>query len=150
MVLGVVHRAADGQGCISSPVHGLGWCRVSEPEAALVVPPRWCAVTSAASAGGAAGASGVGLQNRVFGWAAVAMVAEQPLPAANLVAGAVVRVGAQTGFYVDDVAAQTDADNYVLFQVKAGMSLGKAERSPLAEALGAGRRAVPERPAASR
>lgn len=47
-----------------------------------------------------------------------------------------VRVGAQTGFYVDDVAAQTDADNYVLFQVKAGMSLGKAEHSPLAEALG--------------
>jgi len=92
-------------------------------------------VTSAASADGAAGAAGVGLQNRVFGWAAAAMVAEQPLPAARLVAGVVVRVGAQTGYDVDDVAVQTDADNYALFQVKARLSLGKAESSPLGEAL---------------
>jgi hypothetical protein len=40
----------------------------------------------------------VGLQNRVFGWAAAAMVAEQPLLTANIVAGVVTRVGAQTGF----------------------------------------------------
>ncbi|HEX5406371.1 MAG TPA: hypothetical protein VFX16_29200 [Pseudonocardiaceae bacterium] len=93
-------------------------------------------LTSAASAGGAAGASGVGLQNRVFGWVAAAMVAEQPLLCENLVAGTVVRVGAQTGFAVDDVAAHTDAGNYALFQVKAGMSLGTAEGSPLGKALG--------------
>jgi hypothetical protein len=49
-------------------------------------------LTSAASAGGAAGASGVGLQNRVFAWAAAAMAAEQPLLVPNLVAGVVVRV----------------------------------------------------------
>ena len=96
---------------------------------------RPAAMTSAASAGGAAGASGVGLQNRVFGWVATAMVAEQPLLAPNFVAGTVVRVGAQTGFYVDDVAAETDAGNFALFQVKAGMSLGKSPHSPLAKAL---------------
>jgi hypothetical protein len=90
---------------------------------------------SAASAGGAAGASGVGLQNRVFGWAAAAMVAEQPLLRPNLVAGVVVRVGAQTGHELDDVAVQTDADNYVLYQVKAGLNLGKAEDGPLSKAL---------------
>jgi hypothetical protein len=92
-------------------------------------------VTSAASAGGAAGASGVGLQNRVFGWAAASMVAERPLPRPNLVAGVVVRVGAQTGHELDDVAVQTDADNYALCQVKAGLKLGAAENSPLGKAL---------------
>jgi hypothetical protein len=90
---------------------------------------------SAASAGGAAGAGGVGLQNRVFAWAAAAMVAEQPM-ARDLVAGVVVRVGAQTGFELDDVAVQTDADNFALFQVKAGLKLGKTNTSPLAKALG--------------
>lgn len=64
------------------------------------------------------------------------MVAEQPLLRAGLVAGTVVRVGAQTGFFVDDVAAQTDNGNFALFQVKAGLSLGRAVGSPLAEALG--------------
>jgi hypothetical protein len=92
-------------------------------------------LTSAASTGGAAGASGVGLQNRVFGWAAAAMVAEQPLPRPKLVAGVVVRVGAQTGHELDDVAVQTDADNYALCQVKAGLNLGTAESSPLGKAL---------------
>jgi hypothetical protein len=98
--------------------------------------PRWWVVTSAASVGGAAGAAGVGLQNRVFGWAAAAMVAEQALLEPSVVAGVVARVGAQTGFFVDDVAVQTDADNYGLFQVKSGLTLGAAENSPLAKALG--------------
>jgi hypothetical protein len=92
-------------------------------------------VTSAASAGGAGGASGVWFQDRVFGWAAVAMVAEQPLLAPNLVGGNVVRVGAQIGFHVDDVAVLTDAGNYALFQAKTGMSLGTTENSPLAKAV---------------
>jgi hypothetical protein len=92
-------------------------------------------LTSAASAGGAAGASGVELQNRVFAWAA-AMAAEQPLLVQNLVAGVVVRVGAQTGYPLDDVAVLTDAGNYALFQVKAAMSLGRTEESPLGKALG--------------
>jgi hypothetical protein len=92
-------------------------------------------LTSAASAGGAAGASGVGLQNRVFGWAAAAMLAEQPLPRPNLVAGVVVRVGAQTGHELDDVAVQTVADNYALCQVKVGLNLGKAEDGSLSKAL---------------
>lgn len=92
-------------------------------------------LTSAASAGGAAGASGVGLQNRVFGWAAAAMVAEQSLSRPMLLAGVVVRVGAQTGHELDDIAVQTDADNYALFQVKAGLNLGTAENSPLSKAL---------------
>jgi hypothetical protein len=91
--------------------------------------------TSRASAGGAAGASGVGLQNRVFAWAASAMTVEQPLPTPNLLAGNVIRVGAQTGFDVDDVAVQTDAGNFALFQAKAGMSLGKSEKGDLAKAL---------------
>lgn len=98
--------------------------------------PRWWVVTSAASVGGAAGAAGVGLQNRVFGWAAAAMVAERPLLVPAVVAGVVVRVGAQTGFFVDDVAVLTDEDNYALFQVKAGLSLGASENSPLAKTLG--------------
>lgn len=91
--------------------------------------------SSAASAGGAAGASGVGLQNRVFAWAAAAMIAERPLMSTDLVAGTVVRVGAQTGFDLDDVAAQTDMDNYALFQVKAGLRLGTTADSPLGKAL---------------
>jgi len=91
-------------------------------------------VTSAASAGGAAGASGVGLQNRVFAWAAAAMAAEWPLMGLD-VAGTVVRVGAQTGFALDDVAAQTDTGCFALFQVKVGLGLGEAADSPLAGAL---------------
>jgi hypothetical protein len=93
-------------------------------------------LTSAASAGGAAGASGVGLQNRVFAWAAAAMVAEQPLLVPSLVSGVVVSLGAQTGYALDDVAVLTDAGNYALFQVKAGMSLGRTAESPLGKALG--------------
>ncbi|OMQ28569.1 hypothetical protein BK799_29590 [Rhodococcus sp. D-1] len=63
------------------------------------------------------------------------MTVEQPLPTPNLVAGNVIRVGAQTGFDVDDVAVQTDAGNFALFQAKAAMSLGKSETSDLAKAL---------------
>ncbi|MFC4555411.1 ATP-binding protein [Georgenia faecalis] len=91
-------------------------------------------VISAASAGGAAGAGGIGLQNRVFAWAAAALVAERPLLAGDL-AGIVVRVGAQTGFAMDDVAVEADTGCFALFQVKAGLGLGKAADSPLAEAL---------------
>ncbi|GAA1025742.1 hypothetical protein GCM10009557_00860 [Virgisporangium ochraceum] len=90
---------------------------------------------SAASAGGAAGASGVGLQNRVFGWAAAAMAAERHLAVVGLVAGKVIRVGAQTGFDLDDVAVHTDADNFALFQVKAGLNLSRTPKGPLAKAL---------------
>lgn len=91
-------------------------------------------MTSAASAGGAAGAGGVGLQNRVFGWAAAALVAERPLPGGDL-AGAVIRVGAQTGFAMDDVAVETDSGCFAVFQVKVGLALGKAAESALADAL---------------
>ena len=89
---------------------------------------------SAASAGGSGGASGVGLQNLVFGWSASALLAEEPL-LVPLAAGAVVRVGAQTGFAVDDVAVLTDLGNMVFFQSKVGLRLLSAEDSPLAEAL---------------
>jgi hypothetical protein len=89
---------------------------------------------SAASAGGSGGASGVGLQNLVFGWSASALLAEIPL-LVPLAAGAVVRVGAQTGFAVDDVAVLTDLGNMVFFQSKVGLRLHSAEDSPLAEAL---------------
>jgi hypothetical protein len=91
-------------------------------------------LTSAASAGGAAGAGGVGLQNRVFAWAAAALVAERPLLVGDL-AGTVVRVGAQTGFLMDDVAAETDSGSFALFQVKAGLGLGETPDSPLAKAI---------------
>lgn len=91
-------------------------------------------MTSAASAGGAAGAGGVGLQNRAFAWAAAALIAESPLPAVSI-PGMVVRVGAQTGFEMDDVAVETDTGAFALFQVKAGLGLGVAEDSPLADAL---------------
>ena len=91
-------------------------------------------MTSTASAGGAAGASGVGLQDRVFAWGATALVAEQTLPD-DLLPGTVVRVGAQTGFVLDDVSVLTDADAYALFQVKAGLSLGTTEGSALADAV---------------
>lgn len=92
-------------------------------------------VTSAASAGGAGGAFGVELQNLVFAWVAAAVAAERPLLMPEAVAGVVVQVGAQTGHYVDDVAARTDADNYVLFQAKGGLTLGTSLTGPLAEAL---------------
>jgi hypothetical protein len=89
---------------------------------------------SAGSVGGAAGARGVGLQDRVFAWAAVALLAERPLAGA-LLPGTVVRVGAQTGFLLDDVAVETDCDGFALVQAKAGLGLGPAEDSPLAKAL---------------
>ncbi|MEU4238622.1 hypothetical protein [Actinoplanes sp. NPDC026619] len=92
-------------------------------------------VTSAASAGGAGGAFGVELQNLVFAWVAAAVAAERPLLMPDAVAGVVVQVGAQTGEHVDDVAARTDADNFVLFQAKGRLSLGKSLTGPLAEAL---------------
>ncbi|MDD7968432.1 NACHT domain-containing protein [Actinomycetospora lemnae] len=89
---------------------------------------------SSASVGGAGGAAGVGLQDRVFAWAAAAMVAEQPL-LGELVAGPVARVGAQTGHELDDVVVQTTLDNYALVQVKARLSLGTSSSSPLGKAL---------------
>ena len=90
--------------------------------------------TSAASAGGSAGASGVGFQNQVFAWAASCLVAEAPLQL-PLVAGNVVQVGSQTGFKVDDVAVLTDLGNGMFVQAKVGMALGTAHDSPLAKAL---------------
>lgn len=90
--------------------------------------------TSAASAGGSAGASGVGFQNQVFAWAASCLVAEEPLQI-PLVVGNVVQVGAQTGFEVDDVAVLTDVGNGMFVQAKVGMALGTADDSPLAKAL---------------
>lgn len=89
---------------------------------------------SAGSVGGAAGARGVGLQDRVFAWAAVGMLAEHPLPGA-LLPGTVVRVGAQTGFPLDDVAVETDRVGFALVQAKVGLGLGTAEDGPLAKAL---------------
>ena len=90
--------------------------------------------TSAESAGGSAGASGVGFQNQVFAWAASCLVAEIPLQI-PLIAGKVVAVGAQTGFEVDDVAVLTDAGNAMFVQAKVGMALGAVDGSPLAKAL---------------
>jgi hypothetical protein len=89
---------------------------------------------SAGSVGGAAGARGVGLQDRVFAWAAVAVLAERPLADA-LLPGTAVRVGAQTGFPLDDVAVETDCGGFALVQAKAGLGLGSAEDSSLAKAL---------------
>lgn len=93
-------------------------------------------MASATSSGGAAGAIGVGLQDRVFAWAAARMLAEETLPNQLGVPGKVIMVGAQTGHALDDVGVHTDADAYALFQVKAGLGLGTAEDSPLAEAIG--------------
>lgn len=90
---------------------------------------------SRASVGGAADAGGVDLQNRVFAWAASFMLAEQPIRTSELPVGIVTRVGAQTGFLVDDVALITSSNNYALFQVKAGLRLGSRETSPFASAL---------------
>ncbi len=89
---------------------------------------------SRASAGGAGGARGVGLQDLVFAWACSYLLAEQPLPGLGL-PGRVVQVGAQTGLPVDDVGVRTDQDAYALYQVKAELQLGKTESSPLAEAV---------------
>jgi len=62
------------------------------------------------------------------------MLAEQSLPR-MLLPGAVVRVGAQTGLELDDVAAQSKTGGMVACQVKAGLGLGSAPDSPLAGAL---------------
>jgi hypothetical protein len=93
-------------------------------------------MASAASSGGAGGAIGVGLQDHVFAWAATYMVAEDTLPGDFRVPGKVTKVGAQTGYALDDVGVLTDTDSYALFQVKAGLGLGEAEDSPLAKAVG--------------
>jgi hypothetical protein len=63
------------------------------------------------------------------------MLAEQPLPG-GLLPGAVVRVGAQTGFPMDDVAVETDTGGLGLVQAKARLGLGTAEDSPLGRAIG--------------
>jgi hypothetical protein len=76
----------------------------------------------------------VGLQDRVFAWAATYLVAEQTLPE-GLVPGKVARVGAQTGFAMDDVAVLTDEGAYALFQVKARLGLDRPANSPLADAV---------------
>jgi hypothetical protein len=89
---------------------------------------------ASASSGGAAGASGVGFQNRVFAWAAASLVAEEPL-LLPVVPGIAVRVGAQTSYPVDDVAVLTDAGNVAVVQAKVGLNLGTAEDSALAQAL---------------
>lgn len=91
-------------------------------------------VTSASSAGGAGGALGVELQNRVFAWAAAAMVAEEALPKVGVV-GRVCSVGAQTGYAVDDVTIRTDMDNFVLVQAKARLRLETAQDGDLAKAV---------------
>jgi hypothetical protein len=70
----------------------------------------------------------------VFAWAASALAAERPLYGVDL-AGIVVRVGAQTGFAMDDVAVQTDSGAFALFQAKAGLRLGTTVNSPLADAI---------------
>jgi hypothetical protein len=62
------------------------------------------------------------------------MLAEQALPRPPL-PGTLVRVGAQTGFEVDDVAVQSELGGYALCQVKGGLSLGTTTESPLAGAL---------------
>jgi hypothetical protein len=62
------------------------------------------------------------------------MVAEQPLPM-PMPPDAVVRVGAQTGFELDDVAIETAAGGFALCQVKARLALGEPQTSPLADAL---------------
>ena len=80
-------------------------------------------VSSRASIGGAAAAGGAAFQDEVFAWACAAMVAEQPLPT-PMPPDTVVRVGAQTGYEVDDVAIETAADGLVLCQVKARLALG--------------------------
>jgi hypothetical protein len=90
--------------------------------------------SSAASAGGAAGASGVGYQDLVFAWLASCLIVEEPLQV-PLAVGTVIQVGAQTGYAVDDVAVLTDAGNAVLVQAKVGLGLGTAEKSPMGKAL---------------
>lgn len=122
---------AGSRHCCPVPAAAAG--RPTVHPVAVMPPPR--RVTSAASSGGAAGAGGVGLQNQVFAWAASAAVVERAL-LKPIVAGRVVRVGAQTGFAVDDVAAETDSGAWALFQVKARLGLGAAEDSALADALG--------------
>ena len=62
------------------------------------------------------------------------MVAEQPLET-PMPPDAVVRVGAQTGYEVDDVAAETSSGGLVLCQAKAGLVLGRTAESPLAGAI---------------
>jgi len=110
--------------------HALGspcsWIRHDAP---AMTPGR-----SRASSGGAAGAAGVGFQNRVFAWAAASLVAEAPL-LVPLVNGTAVQVGAQTGYPVDDVAVLTDAGDVAVFQAKVDLNLGAAENSALADAL---------------
>jgi hypothetical protein len=92
------------------------------------------AMVSTGSVGGSGGASGVGLQDRVFACAAVAVLAEQSLPGL-LLPGTAVRVGAQTGQPLDDVGVETDRGGFALIQAKVGLGLGQAEGSPLADAV---------------
>ncbi len=91
-------------------------------------------MSSRASIGGAAASGGAEFQDEVFAWASAAMVAEQPL-LMPMPPDPVVRVGAQTGFELDDVAIETAIGGFALCQVKARLALGEAQSSPLADAL---------------
>jgi hypothetical protein len=91
-------------------------------------------MASRASAGGAAGASGVGFQDRIAAVFAAYLLAEKPLPG-GLVPGVAVQVGGQTGLPVDDIALRTDHDGFLLVQAKAAMTLDTGPAGALGTAV---------------
>jgi hypothetical protein len=111
-----------------------GEVRLPRAHRACTATGQTICVTSRASVGGSAAAGGAAFQDEVFAWACAAMVAEQPLPP-PLPPDPVVRVGAQTGYDIDDVAIETAASGPGAVQSKGGLTLGRMPASPLAEAL---------------
>lgn len=88
-----------------------------------------------ASAGGAAGAGGVGFEGRTFAWLAAHLLSDSSLPTAWGNTSLLSRIGTQTGFAVDDIGALHVDGGCHLLQGKKGLGLGEADNSPLAEAV---------------
>jgi len=86
------------------------------------------------SAGGSRAAGGIGHEARCLAWAAVYMLAEDPLP--GWASGRrVLSVGGQTNRPVDDVGLVTDTGGWVTIQAKKGMRIDRSAGGGLGEAL---------------
>jgi hypothetical protein len=87
-----------------------------------------------ASAGGARASGGIGNQARVTAWIGSLILANQPTPWL-LDDSRLIAVGEETGLAVDDVAALTDRDGFIVIQAKGRLRLSKRRTSEFAKAV---------------
>jgi len=88
------------------------------------------------SAGGAAAASGVGLDALLLAWLSSHLLSGAPLPDPwRFAEGRLTSVGGQTGAQMDDAGGITIGGGRLYVQTKRGLELGTTDASPLAEAI---------------